>query len=154
MIRKYEPEDCDEILSVWAAATPVAHPFLSDRFLEQERRQIRNVHLKKADTWVWEADGQVVAFISLLGNEVGAVFVDPGLQRCGIGWALMEHARALRGELEVEVFRDNSVGRAFYAKYGFQPMLQKIHEPTGLPVLRLRLATDPPVQPDGVTRCG
>jgi putative acetyltransferase len=90
---------------------------------------------------VWEADAHVVGFISLLGNEVGAVFVDPGSQRCGIGWALMDHARALRGQLEVEVFRDNPVGRAFYVKYGFVPVLERWHEATGLLVVRLRLPT-------------
>jgi putative acetyltransferase len=139
VIRKYQPEDCDEVLSVWAAATASAHPFLRGGFLELERQAIRNVHLPVADTWVWEADGRVVGFISLLGNEVGAVFVEPRCQRSGIGWALMDHARALRGELEVEVFRDNAIGRAFYAKYGFEPMGREVHEPTGLQVVRLRL---------------
>lgn len=154
MIRKYRPEDCDEVLSVWSAATALAHPFLSERFLEFERREIRNVHLPKAATWVWEADGHVVGFISLLGNEVGAVFVDPRFQRAGIGWALMDHARALRGELEVEVFRDNRIGRTFYAKYGFEPMLQRVHEPTGFQVVRLRLAANTPFQPEGASRRG
>lgn len=140
MIRKFQPEDCEEVLSVWAAASALAHPFLDESFLEQERRDIRNVYLPSSETWVWEADGQVVGFISLLGNEVGAVFVAPRHQRTGIGWALMDHARVLRGELEVEVFEDNPVGRSFYAKYGFEPIVQKVHEPTGFRLLRLRLA--------------
>ena len=140
VIRKYRPEDCDEVLSVWAAASELAHPFLSEAFLEGERREIRNVHLPKAETWVWEAGGRVVGFISLLGNEVGAVFVDPSFQRSGIGRTLMDHAKALRGRLEVEVFRDNVVGRSFYARYGFEPILKKVHEPTGMEVVRLRLA--------------
>ena len=121
MIRRYRPQDCEPVLSVWAAASALAHPFLSEGFLEQERQDIRNVYLPRAETWVWEADGHVVGFISLRGNEVGAVFVDPRFQRSGIGWALLDHARALRGDLEVEVFSENRIGRAFYAKYGFEP---------------------------------
>lgn len=144
VIRKYQLEDCDEILSVWAAATALAHPFLSQNFLAQERQEIQNVHLPKAETWVWEANGHVAGFISLLGKEVGAIFVDPRFQRAGIGRALMDQARALRGELEVEVFGDNSIGRSFYARYGFEPMGQGVHEPTGLPIVRLRLAGDSP----------
>jgi putative acetyltransferase len=81
VIRKYRSEDCDEVLSVWAAASVLAHPFLSATFLESERREIRNVHLPKAETWVWEADGRVVGFISLLGNEVGAHRSCPSLAR-------------------------------------------------------------------------
>ena len=145
MIRKYRPEDCEEVLSVWAAASALAHPFLSEAFLEQERHDIRTIYMPRAETWVWEADGHVVGYIALLGHEVGAIFVDPRFQRSGIGWALMDHARALRGELEVEVFSDNLMGRSFYAKVGFEPVLQKVHEPTGLSLVRLRLAADAPL---------
>jgi putative acetyltransferase len=139
VIRRYRPEDCDQVLDVWAAASAQAHPFLGESFLERERNEIRTVHLPRAETWVWEAGGRVAGFLSLLGNEVGAVFVDPDCQRSGIGQALMDHARARRGALEVEVFRDNAIGRAFYGKYGFRPASEGIHEPTGRRVVRLRL---------------
>ena len=142
VIRTYRPADCEELLEVWAAASAVAHPFLDESFLEEERWNIRNVYLPKTETWVWEADGQVVGFIALLGNEVGAIFVDPRFHGTGIGRALMDHARTLHGELEVEVFKENAIGRAFYDRYGFVPMMEKVHEPTGQEVLRLRLAVD------------
>ena len=147
MIRKYQPADCEDVLNVWAGASAVAHPFLSREFLELERHNIPNVYLPKADTWVWEAGGRVVGFMSLLGNEVGALFVDPGAQRAGIGRALIGRARALRGELKVEVFKDNLLVRAFYAKCGFEVMHHKIHEQTGFEIIRLRLAANPPLQP-------
>jgi len=142
MIRKYQPADCDDVLNVWARASALAHPFLRRDFLELERHNIVNVHLPKADTWVWEADGHVVGFISLLGNEVGAIFVDPEFHRSGIGRVLMEKARALRGDLEVEVFERNLLGRAFYAKLGFELMHQSAHKQTGFEVMRLRLAAN------------
>lgn len=140
VIRRYEPSDCEGVLGVWARASALAHPFLSAEFLERERRDIRNVHLPKADTWVWEADGCVVGFMSLLGNEVGAIFVDPDFHRSGIGRTLIDRARVLCGALEVEVFERNLVGRAFYAKVGFELMHRTVHEPTGFEVMRLRLA--------------
>jgi putative acetyltransferase len=120
----------------------VAHPFLSDDFLQRERLNIRDVYLPKAETWVWEADGHVVGFMSLLGNEVGGLFVDPDVHRSGIGRALIDHARALRGELEVEVFERNVLGRAFYARLGFELVQKKIDHRTGRGVMRLRLAAD------------
>jgi len=140
VIREYEPADCEEVLNVWANASAEAHPFLSREFLERERHNIPNVYLPNADTWVWESGGRVVGFMSLLGNEVGALFVDPGAQRAGIGRALIGRARALRGGLEVEVFRDNLRGRAFYAKCGFEVMHHSIHAQTGFEIIRLRLA--------------
>ncbi|WP_374659003.1 GNAT family N-acetyltransferase [Inhella sp.] len=147
MIRIYQPADCDDVLRVWAHASALAHPFLSEEFLELERHHIPNVYLPNADTWVWVTDGRVVGFISLLGNEVGAIFVEPTLQRSGIGRALMAQAKALRGELEVEVFESNQLGRAFYAKLGFELLHKRIHDQTGFEVMRLRLAADAPLQP-------
>jgi len=127
----------------------LAHPLPSQDFLERERFEISNVHLPKAEAWVCEADGRVVGFMSLLGNEIGALFVDPEFHRSGIGQALVDRARTLRGEVEVEVFERNLPGRAFYAGLGFEVLQRKAHEPTGLEVLRLRLAADHPLQPTG-----
>lgn len=145
MIRSYRPADCDELLRVWAHASKLAHPFLSEEFLELERHNIPNVYLPNAETWVWVACGRVVGFISLFGNEVGAIFVDPKFHRSGIGRALMGHAKALRGELEVEVFERNLQGRAFYATLGFELLHTKVHDQTGFEVMRLRLAANMPV---------
>ena len=149
VIRKYRPADCEDVLNVWARASALAHPFLSPEFLELERHNIPNVYLPKAETWVWEADGHAVGFMSLLENEVGALFVDPEFHRSGIGRALIDRARALRGELEVEVFERNLLGRAFYAKLGFELMHQKVHSETGFEIMRLRLAADTAPQPTG-----
>jgi len=149
VIRKYQPADDEDVLNVWARASALAHPFLSQEFLELERHRIPRVYLPNAATWVWEADGHVVGFISLLGNEVGAIFVDPAFHRSGIGRALMDRAHAVRGELEVEVFERNLQGRAFYAKLGFDLMHKKVHNQTGFEVLRLRLAAHNPLQPTG-----
>ena len=91
------------------------------------------------ETWVWEHEGRVVGFIGLLDSEIGGLFVDPEFHGTGIGRALTDHARELKGALEVEVFRKNTIGRRFYDRYGFQPMAESVHEPTGEDVLRLRL---------------
>ncbi|MBP9211724.1 MAG: GNAT family N-acetyltransferase [Bacteroidetes bacterium] len=144
MIRKYQPADCDDIVNVWSRASAVAHPFLSQEFLAVERYNIPNVYLPNAETWVWQSDGNIIGFISLLGNEVGAIFIDPTAHRSGIGRALIRHAQDLHGELEVEVFEKNLSGRAFYAAMGFIPFLQKVHDQTGFNVLRLRRAAEDP----------
>ena len=140
MIRKYEERDLDGLLTTWAAASEIAHPFLTSDFLASERKNIPNIYLPNAETWVFEDNGTVVGFVALIGNEVGAIFVHPEHHRIGIGQRLMDKAREVRHELEVEVFTANSIGRAFYAKYGFEPIEKKVHAPTGQDVLRLRLA--------------
>ena len=142
VLRPYEPADCEQLLDVWTRASALAHPFLGKAFMEQERRNIPDVSLPIAETWVWAVDGRVTGFISLLGNEVGALFVDPDCHRGGIGRSLIEQARTLRGDLEVEVFERNALGRRFYEHVGFKLIERKIHEPTGFELLRLRLEAD------------
>lgn len=139
MIRPYRADDLEAVLAVWSAASSVGHTFLDAAFIATERGNIAKQYLPAAETWVWEADDGVAGFISLLGNEVGAIFVDPVLHGAGIGRALMDHARALRGRLEVEVFEANTIGRAFYAKCGFVLKRRVIHEETGLRMMRLVL---------------
>lgn len=139
MIRKYDEQDLDDLLATWEAASEIAHPFLTSEFLASERENIPNVYLPNAETWVYEDGGRVVGFMALIGNEIGAIFVQPSHHRKGIGGRLMDEARELRGELEVDVFAANTIGRAFYARYGFVPVEEKVHEQTGLELLRLRL---------------
>jgi putative acetyltransferase len=50
----------------------------------------------------------------------------------------MDHARTLREQLEVEVFKANAIGQAFYTKYGFILIEEKVHDQTGFELLRLR----------------
>lgn len=138
LIRKYKDSDLNAILSSWESATRLAHPFFSEAFIEQERHNIPNVYLPNADTWVIEEDGKVFGFIALIGNEVGAIFVDPEFHGTGAGWALMEKAQELQGDLEVEVFEENSIGRNFYEKYGFNLLSESVHEETGNKLLRLK----------------
>ncbi|MFH1300661.1 MAG: GNAT family N-acetyltransferase [Planctomycetota bacterium] len=138
IVREYQAEDLDAVLSSWENATRLAHPFLSDEFLDQERYNIPHLYLPNAETWVIEQAGQVIGFIALLGNEVGAIFVQPEFHGMGAGKALMDKAHALRGDLEVEVFEANRIGRHFYQRYGFTPLSESIHEPTGNPLIRLQ----------------
>jgi putative acetyltransferase len=115
VIRQYEDQDLNDLLTAWAAASEIAHPFLSEEFLASERENIPNLYLPNAETWVFEASGQVVGFIALIGNEVGAIFVHPGHQRMGVGQRLMDKAKELREELEVEVFVKNAMKGGEYS---------------------------------------
>lgn len=132
-------------MAAWESGSNIAHPFLTEEFQEQERHNIPNVYLPVAETWVIEHDGKVIGFVALIGNEVGGLFVKSEFHGTGAGRALMDKAVELRGILEVEVFKENDIGRKFYDQYGFQVLNETVHEPTGNAVFRLRLA-------DGIAR--
>ncbi len=136
-IRKYKDEDLTEILSIWEKASQLAHSFLSDEFMIQERYNLPNMYIPAADTWIAEVDGKVVGFISLIGNEVGGLFVNPSFHKLGIGFSLMNIAKKLHGDLVVEVFKENTIGRMFYERYGFIQKNQYHHKDSGEQMLRL-----------------
>tara|TARA_B110000971_G_C19873378_1_gene437268 strand:+ start:375 stop:806 length:432 start_codon:yes stop_codon:yes gene_type:complete len=137
-IRQYNTSDLEAVLSSWEAATRLAHPFMTDDFLAQERKNVGEIYMPNTDTWVAELDGNVVGFVALMGNEIGAIFLQPNYHGKGIGKALIDKANELHSSLEVEVFKANAIGRKFYSRYGFEFLEEKHHEPTGQPLLRLR----------------
>ena len=141
-IRQYTQLDLESVLDSWEVATRLAHEFMTDEFIAQERKNVAEIYLPNTDTWVAEIDGEVQGFIALMGNEVGAIFLQPICHGKGIGKALMDKAQELHGELEVEVFKENSIGRAFYSKYGFEQIEEKYHEPTEQIVLRLKFSAN------------
>ncbi len=146
IIRKYKDEDLQGVLDSWESATKIAHPFLTKEFLAQEYYNISHVYLPNTETWVAEQDSQVIGFVALIDGEdganceIGAIFVKPDFQGTGAGKALMDKAHDLHGDLEVEVFKANSIGRKFYDRYGFELMSESMHEPTGNELLRLKFS--------------
>ena len=138
MIRKYQVSDTETIINVWLEASELAHPFLSEAFIEKEKENIRKVYLPNTETWVYQLSDEVVGFISMIGNEVGAIFLKPAFHGRGIGLQLMNQVAQLHDTLEVEVFEKNEIGRAFYKKYGFKEIKKHIHEETGFKLLRLK----------------
>ncbi len=141
MIRQYTDNDVDAVVTVWRKASAIAHPFLTNAFIEAETENVRNVYPKYADIWVQTVDQKVVGFIALLDHEVGAIFLDPDFHGQGLGAKLMTFATTLRGQLTVDVFRDNVIGRAFYDAYGFKKTGEYLHEPSGQ--MMIKMAFDP-----------
>lgn len=143
-IRPYKASDLNAVLDAWEVATRLAHNFMSDEFVAQERKNIADLYLPNTDTWVAEIDREVKGFIALMNNEVGAIFLQPSYHGRGVGKMLMDKAKCLHGELEVEVFKENHIGRNFYALYGFELLEEKLHEATGQLLLRLKFTATVP----------
>ena len=90
MIRKQQEKDIDEIINICYKASGLAHPFLKTDFVEQVKKDLRDVYLPNAATWVYEDNHSVVGFISMLGNEIGGLFVLPDYHFKGIGTSLVD----------------------------------------------------------------
>ncbi|NUO01230.1 MAG: GNAT family N-acetyltransferase [Saprospiraceae bacterium] len=138
MIRKRAEKDNDEILNVWYEASSLAHPFLKDDFVEKAKKDLRDIYIPNTETWVYEENNAVIGFISMIGNEIGGLFVMPSNHFKGIGTQLVNFVKELHGELDVEVFEKNAIGRAFYEKYGFVQLKKYYHAESNNNVLKLR----------------
>ena len=143
VIRSYTDGDLGEVVEAWCRASLDAHSFLSDDFFNAERERLSELWLPMADTSVFEAGGHVVGFVSMVGNEVGGIYVAPSHQNKGIGHALLDHVAATRPYLELEVFEANTLGRRFYDAYGFRVLGEGLDDTVGLPILRLRIGCSP-----------
>lgn len=125
------------MLACWEGSSRRAHPFLPEEYFRLDRERIPTVYLPSAVTTVVEWQGRFAGFLSLLGNEIGAIFVDVHLQGRGLGGLLFNAAREVHATLHVEVFERNHSGRRFYAKHLFQPLSERVHPETGHTLLHL-----------------
>lgn len=55
---------------------------------------------------------------------------------------LIDKAKELHGELEVDVLIESVIGHTFYTRYGFECLDESFHEPTGQQMLRLKFTSN------------
>lgn len=138
-LRPYAPEDREDCLAIWEAASRHGHPFLGEDVLAQQRGVVGDVYLPRARTVVAERDGRIVGFIGLIDAFIGGLFVDPRAHGRGIGRQLVLHAADLKGELAVEVYEANQGARAFYERLGFIAVGRREVDDEGLPHPLIRM---------------
>ena len=121
MIRKWESDNAGPLLSLWLESTTEAHPFISASYWKENEGMVRDVYLPAAETWVWEEDGMLRGFISVMQSQfVGALFVSTDFIGRGIGRALLNHVQQRFPYLSLEVYQKNVRAVNFYHAQGFR----------------------------------
>jgi putative acetyltransferase len=134
VIRPFEAAtDTEKLSGIWLDASLMAHPFIGERRLIEQRQLIEEKYLPNAETWVACRMGEPVGFISLLDTFIGAIFVAPGQQGQGIGRKLIAHAMVRKGELSLEVYTRNQQAVRFYTALGFREVSRRSTDDEGLP---------------------
>ena len=131
MIRKFEPRDMDRLLDIWLSASIKAHDFIDASFWQANIESMRDVYIPGWETFVIEGSSGVLGFYSLLDNQLAALFVDPAYQCKGFGKQLLDHAKCLRKELSLAVYKENTSSVGFYTSQGFKRVKEQIDEQTG-----------------------
>lgn len=75
-LRPYQTQDCAALLEVWYRSAALAHRFLPAAHFAQERLAIATQYLPVAETWVYEHQGRIVGFVSLIEAEGAAKLAD------------------------------------------------------------------------------
>lgn len=130
-IRSYRETDLDEMVKIWYDASIIAHSFIPASFWASQKNAMKERYLRSTENFVFEKNGQVSGFISLAEARICALFVEPEMQGKGIGRALLEHAKNLKGRLSLMVYRENEKAICFYKKCGFVEVNEEVDEFTG-----------------------
>lgn len=140
--RPWSPSDMEACMNIWRAGSDFAHPFLSAAELDADAILVRNIYMPATDITVAEQAGQVLGFIALSDNFIGALFVHPAHHRRGIGARLLDHAAQHHPTLIVEVYAANHSARDFYAETGFVETMGHLTDDQGRPHPLIRLQRD------------
>ncbi|RPJ79145.1 MAG: GNAT family N-acetyltransferase [Alphaproteobacteria bacterium] len=131
MIRNYRETDLEEMVRIWYNASVIAHSFIPTSFWALHKNAMKEKYLPVAENLIFEEEGKVAGFISLVGEKVCALFIAPEMKGRGAGRALLDHAKLLKGKLFLKVYRENENALRFYKKCGFIAVGEEIDESTG-----------------------
>lgn len=133
LIRVYSPADEDAIAELWHRTGLAAYPYLPTwqaLTLDEARRVIHRSIEHGCQIWVGVLDGEIVAFMQMIGAEIDRLFVTPGQWRCGWGTRLINLAKQVSpDELELFTHQENVAARTFYKKHGFKAVKFGISPP-------------------------
>lgn len=138
MIRPYTESDKASVTDIWYRSAVSGHPFIDISYWDKNRKAVGDIYLPSSRTFVFEDSGRIAGFISLTEEKfIGALFVDPGFQRRGIGAALLSCARRGRNELGLNVYAANTNAVNFYLKHGFTIAEERTDTETGCAEIRM-----------------
>ncbi|MGY5954862.1 N-acetyltransferase [Kosakonia sp. BK9b] len=121
MIREWHNQDLSPLIELWLESTIFAHPFIQESYWHESEALVRSAYLPVAQTWVWEENGELTGFISVMDEQfIGALFVRPAALRRGIGKRLIDHAKQHFSWLSLEVYQKNERAVNFYHAQGFR----------------------------------
>ena len=86
MIREAQRSELPALLELWLESTTWGHPFIKSSYWRDCIPLVRDAYLANAQNWVWEEDGKLLGFVSIMeGRFLAAMFVAPKAVRRGIG---------------------------------------------------------------------
>ena len=131
MIRKFKEEDTVKVMTIWTRGNFQAHPFIDKDYWLLNFNRVKDEYLKKAYTLVYEENGEIKGFISLLDDEyIGALFVREDSRRKEIERKLINKLKENHSKLILNVYEKNVNATLFYIALGFVNTKIQVDEKT------------------------
>ncbi len=80
MIREFEKKDIETIIRIWLDASIIAHDFIGPNYWRNKTDDMRNLYLPSSNTYIYENSGKILGFLSMVENNIAALFVLPESQ--------------------------------------------------------------------------
>lgn len=120
-IRRASTSDAAAIADVMSKARDSALRYLPKLYTQDQIQcWIEKSVLANSEVWVAEADGGIVGFMSIAGEELDHLYVHPRYWSRGIGSCLLNIAKKQASKLRLYTFQKNERSRRFYEQHGFK----------------------------------
>ena len=130
MVRAVQASDIGAAAEIWLEGNLEAHGFISADYWRENFAPVKAM-LAQAEMYVYEAGGEILGFVGLEDHDVAGIFVRSAARSGGIGRQLLDHVKAIKGHLELRVYRKNVRALDFYRREGFVLLREDIDEATG-----------------------
>ena len=150
-IRQTTGADHNALALLWRRSVVATHHFLPPGEVERLFKDVRRLYLPGVEAlWLAElhqrpsAGARPVGFMGCNGPQVEMLFVDPACFRCGVGTALLAHAKAAHQQLTLDVNEQNPQALAFYKRQGFRIVGRSAQDGQGMPYPLLHMVWQRP----------
>lgn len=130
MIRVLEEKDVDTVAKIWLETNIKAHDFIASNYWKEHYEIIKDMFLQ-AEVYVYEIEKEIMGFIGLDREYIEGIFVLDQYQRRGIGKALLNHVKAKKEHLSLNVYQKNLNAILFYQREDFCIQYEDVDKNTG-----------------------
>ena len=130
MIRVLEEKDVDIVAKIWLETNIKAHDFIASNYWKEHYEMVKDMFLQ-AEVYVYEIEKEIMGFIGLDKEYIEGIFVLDQYQKRGIGKALLNHVKAKKEHLSLNVYHKNLNAIQFYQREGFCVQYEDVDKNTG-----------------------
>lgn len=130
MIRKLRQGEIDRVADIWLSGNLTAHAFIPAEYWKSNSETVKEM-LPQSDVSVYEQDGEIQGFAGLSGEYIEGIFVSEEMRSQGIGKQLLDHIKAEKPILSLNVYRKNTRAIRFYEREGFEIQCEGTDDATG-----------------------